>query len=159
MSGESVNVYGTYKVLQCYSVDVSNTPVGQSKTCTTGGRSVRVLRITCVWVRVRALQPPDTADDVEKVDGRPGKGHSEASKTTAWLLCLGLQFLKFLLVLHAHTHAHNKTQKKKQDNQTGCLLKSTNSLNQHPELTVSEESLQVYWTLVISKKTANIAAV
>lgn len=54
---------------------------------------------TRVRVRVRPIQTSHTADDVEKVNGCPGKRHAEIAKTTARLLCLHTQFLQLLLVL------------------------------------------------------------
>lgn len=37
---------------------------------------------TRVRVRVRPIQTSHTADDVEKVNGRPGKRHTKTAKTT-----------------------------------------------------------------------------
>jgi len=54
---------------------------------------------TRVRVGVRPVQTSHTADDVEKVNGGPGKRHAEVAETTARLLRLQTQLLQLLLVL------------------------------------------------------------
>lgn len=52
-----------------------------------------IISSTRIRVRVRPIQTSHTADDVEKVNGRPGKRHAKTAETHARLLCLKAQLL------------------------------------------------------------------
>lgn len=69
---------------------------------------VDVIVSTRVRVRVRPIQTSHTADDVEKVNGCPGKRHAKTSKATTGLLCLQTQLLQLLLMLKRDTIKETK---------------------------------------------------